>query len=98
MKRLDGSTIVVTGGGSGIGAATARRAAAEGASILIVDRDADAGRRVIEELNASGAAATFFEADLSQRSAITVVCEQLVDSHDALHGLVNNAGIVRPAT
>lgn len=97
MKRLDGRTIVVTGGGSGIGAATARRAAAEGASILIVDRDADAAQRVAEELNTTGAVATFFEADLSQRTDISAVCERLVDSHDVLHGLVNNAGIVRPA-
>ena len=97
MKRLDGRTIVVTGGGSGIGAATARRAAAEGAATLIVDRDADAGKRVTDELAATGAAATFFEADLAERSDVRAVCRRLSDAHGTLHGLVNNAGIVRPA-
>jgi NAD(P)-dependent dehydrogenase (short-subunit alcohol dehydrogenase family) len=95
MKRLEGRTIVVTGGGSGIGAATARRAAEEGASIVIIDRDEPASIRVCAELGAMGASAEFLEADLSSRADISAICSRLSDAHDTLHGLVNNAGIVR---
>lgn len=95
MKRLQARTIVVTGAASGIGAATARRAAEEGASIVILDRDAQAGKRMTDELSALGSAAMFIEADLSNRADIAAACSRLAESHDTLHGLVNNAGIVR---
>jgi NAD(P)-dependent dehydrogenase (short-subunit alcohol dehydrogenase family) len=96
MTRLGERTIVITGGGSGIGAATARRIADEGAAVIIVDRDVDAGRGIVAELAASGAHASFLQADLAERGDIAALCDRLLDSPGTLHGLVNNAGIVRP--
>jgi NAD(P)-dependent dehydrogenase (short-subunit alcohol dehydrogenase family) len=98
MDRLTNRTIVITGGGSGIGAATARRTAAEGASVIIVDRDGETGARIVDELSALSAYCRFMQADLSDRDEIAAVSERISHEVDTLHGLVNNAGIVRPST
>jgi NAD(P)-dependent dehydrogenase (short-subunit alcohol dehydrogenase family) len=91
MNRLENSTVIVTGGGSGIGAATARRIVEEGAAAVIVDRDVAAGRRIASELGG-----VFYEADLADRASISALCERLGGELSEIHGLVNNAGLVRP--
>ena len=96
--RLEGRTIVITGGGSGIGAATARRVAGEGAHVVVVDRDEAAGAAVSSELSAGGAKSAFLPADLSDRGEIVRLCRRIGDELQVVHGLVNNAGIVRQAT
>ncbi|WP_292292854.1 SDR family NAD(P)-dependent oxidoreductase [Marivita sp.] len=63
--QISGKTALVTGGGSGLGAATARRLAAEGALVIVVDRDADAATAVAQEVG--GIAAT---ADVTDETAI----------------------------
>ncbi|MFD8530304.1 SDR family NAD(P)-dependent oxidoreductase [Streptosporangium canum] len=63
--RFDGRTAVVTGGASGIGAATARRLASEGAAVLVVDVSG-AGAEVAEELRELGGRAGFLESDVSR--------------------------------
>lgn len=90
MGSLHDRTILVTGGASGIGAATCRRAADEGARIVIVDRDAAGGTALASELGGS-----FFEIDLTDRANVRAVGAQIVSEIGALHGLVNNAGISR---
>ena len=97
-RRFEGRTIVITGGGSGIGAATARRVAGEGAHVVVVDRDEAAGTAVSSELSEAGAESTFLAADLSDRGEIARLCRRIDDELEAVHGLVNNAGIVRQAT
>jgi NAD(P)-dependent dehydrogenase (short-subunit alcohol dehydrogenase family) len=92
MDRLRNRTIVVTGGGSGIGAATARRTREEGATVVIVDRDAAAGTRVAEELHG-----IFFAADLTNRSEIADLAERMREVVPQISGIVNNAGLVRAA-
>jgi NAD(P)-dependent dehydrogenase (short-subunit alcohol dehydrogenase family) len=94
MTRLEQKTIVVTGGGSGIGAATARRVASDGASVVIVDRDVAAGTGVADEL---GGSSRFFTADLANRADIAAVSARIDEEIGVVHGLVNNAGIVKPS-
>ena len=61
MARLKGKVAAVTGGASGIGEATVRRFVAEGATVAFADRDADRGKRVVAEVEASGGQAVFVE-------------------------------------
>jgi NAD(P)-dependent dehydrogenase (short-subunit alcohol dehydrogenase family) len=91
MERLQDRLVVVTGGGAGIGAATARRLATEGARVVVVDRDASAGERIAAEVDG-----WFVEADLADRAAVRRLGARLAEEHPRIDGLVNNAGIVRP--
>ena len=81
---------VVTGGGSGLGAATARRLVAGGASVLLVDLDQDAGTAMAEEL---GRNAQFAKADISDSVSAERALAAFCDTFGALHGLINCAGV-----
>jgi NAD(P)-dependent dehydrogenase (short-subunit alcohol dehydrogenase family) len=90
--KLSGIVTLVTGGNSGIGRAIALRAAAEGARVAITGRDRTKGRDVLGELQAAGADAAFFDADLGDESQAA----KLIGEVEALFGridvVVNNAG------
>jgi len=91
--ELADKVALVTGGASGIGEAVVRTLAVEGACIVIVDRNAERGRRVAEDLSASGAAARFVAADLTDEAACRRGIDQAVDAFGRLDVLVNNAGV-----
>jgi NAD(P)-dependent dehydrogenase (short-subunit alcohol dehydrogenase family) len=88
--QLNKKVFVVTGGGSGLGAATARDLVAAGASVVLADVNCTAGEALAAEL---GKAAVFVETDVtSERSAVNAI-QTAISKFGALHGLVNCAGI-----
>jgi rhamnose utilization protein RhaD (predicted bifunctional aldolase and dehydrogenase)/NAD(P)-dependent dehydrogenase (short-subunit alcohol dehydrogenase family) len=84
---LQGQVVVVTGAASGIGAATARRFAAAGAHLALLDRDADGVRAVAEPLGAA-----WQEVDVTQREAVGGAVRAVVERFGGLDGVVSNAG------
>ena len=90
MRGLNGKNVVVTGGASGIGQATAKRFLAEGCNVSVLDRDPDALARVQQELsNLSGA----IKADVSISGDVEAAFAEAVDRMGSVDVLINNAGI-----
>ncbi len=91
---LNGKVALVTGAGSGIGRAIARRLAADGAGIVVADIDQRAAERVCDEIRAGSGAATPCIADVSSSEDVARLVEAVGAQWNRLDVLVNNAGIV----
>ncbi|MEX8195193.1 SDR family NAD(P)-dependent oxidoreductase [Comamonas guangdongensis] len=90
-KRLEGKVAFVTGGGSGIGAATAERFAQEGATVVICGRRKEPLEAVVTKIKAAGGKAEAVVADVGQEAQIVGALEQTAKNHGGLDILVNNA-------
>lgn len=93
METVKNKVAVVTGGGSGIGEAIAREAAARGMSVVVADIDEVAAERVAGELSASGAQAIAAQVDVSNLASVEALRQTAVDAFSAVHLLCNNAGV-----
>ena len=91
MQRLDGRVAVITGGGSGIGLASARRLASEGARIVVADVDEAAGTRAAEEVDG-----TFVRTDVTDEAEVTALFAAAHDTYGSVDVAFNNAGISPP--
>ena len=89
--ELRGSAFIVTGGASGLGAATARMIASNGGRIVIADLDEDRGRALAGDL---GAVAKFVRTDVTDEASGKAAVAEGLDAFGGVHGLVNCAGIV----
>src|SRR5262249_62098020 len=87
MRRLDGKVAIVTGAGGGIGEATARLMAREGASVVVADIDRAEAERVAGELDRAVAV----EVDASEEASVVRMVETAVESFGGLDVLHNNA-------
>jgi NAD(P)-dependent dehydrogenase (short-subunit alcohol dehydrogenase family) len=93
MGRLENRVAIVTGGAGGIGGATARALAREGASVAVVDVDVEGGTQVVENIRASGGSAMWVQADLSKESDVAEAIRSTVAQFGRLDVLHNNAAL-----
>jgi short-subunit dehydrogenase len=90
---IRGSTVVLTGAASGIGAALAANLAARGASLALADRNAEGLAAVAAAIRASGTKVSEHVLDVADRAALEALPEQVLAEHDRVNVLVNNAGV-----
>jgi 2-hydroxycyclohexanecarboxyl-CoA dehydrogenase len=100
MRGLQSKTIMVTGGGGGIGGATCRRFAAAGAKVAVLDRNLDAAKVTADAIVASGGSALAVACDITRREDVDAAVAKTESGLGAIDVLVNNAGwdIFKPFT
>jgi NAD(P)-dependent dehydrogenase (short-subunit alcohol dehydrogenase family) len=91
MQRFEGRVAVITGGGSGIGLASARRLAAEGAKVIIADVSAESGKAAAKEVDGM-----FVQTDVTDEAQVEALFQTAVDQYGSLDVAFNNAGISPP--
>ena len=96
--RLENKKAIVTGGAGGIGRATSLALGAKGASVAVVDLNAEAAEAVAEEIRAAGGNAIAIGADVSSEDDIIRVVATANEAFDGIDVVFNNAGIIRRTT
>ena len=91
MKRFEGKTVIVTGGGTGIGEAICHRFADDGANVVIAELEADNGKGTAVDINSNGGTAMFCETDTSNSDSVRSMIACAVDRYGTIDILVNNA-------
>lgn len=95
MNTLQGKSVVITGAGSGLGAAYARHAARLGAAVVVNDISTDAAQSTVDSIAALGGEAVAHSGDISSWSYAQSLVDACIDAFGAISGIVNNAGILR---
>lgn len=93
MKEFEGKAAVVTGGGSGIGRATAMAFAREGANVVVADIVAPGGEETVRMIKEKGGAAIFVKTDVAQSGDVQVLIDRALTAYGRLDYALNNAGI-----
>lgn len=93
---FENKVALVTGGASGIGAATSRRFADEGATVVVTDIDIEGGETVAADIRDTGGDAVFAELDVSDAEAFQSVVDAVVEDYGQLDVVCNNAGVPGP--
>ena len=93
--RLENKVAIITGGGQGIGKATALRFAEEGADIAIVDMNDETGQAVVEEVKDLGRKAHFFKTNVASHEEAQKMAQDVKTHFGKIDILLNNAGILR---
>lgn len=93
---FENKVAVVTGAGSGIGEATAKKLASEGAAVVVADVNDGGGARVVGEIEAAGGRASYVHVDISQEAEVDAMIAYAVTTYGRLDLAVNNAGFSHP--
>jgi NAD(P)-dependent dehydrogenase (short-subunit alcohol dehydrogenase family) len=96
MGRLDGKVALITGGGSGIGRATAMLFAGEGAKVVVADISPERGEETVRAIRESGGLATFVKTDVTREEDVRCAVQTAEDAYGQLNILFNNAGVAGP--
>jgi NAD(P)-dependent dehydrogenase (short-subunit alcohol dehydrogenase family) len=91
--KMNGKTALITGSTDGVGRYVAGRLAAAGAKVLVHGRDAARGQALLDEINAEGGEAVFYQADLSSLSEARRLANAVIADHKRLDLFISNAGI-----
>ena len=92
-RELEGKVCVITGAGRGIGAATAKRMAAVGGKVAVLDLDPDSAEGTAAELRDAGAEARAYEVDVTDEDGVVATAKAVAGDFGSVDLLVNNAGI-----
>ncbi len=92
--RLESKVAIITGAATGIGRAAARRFAAEGARVVVADRNTPAGQETVSMIGEDGGDAVFVETDVSKAAQVEAMVVRAIDAFGKLDILVNNAGVL----
>lgn len=93
MQRFQGKTVIVTGGGSGIGRATCLRFAEEGARVAVAEINPTTGNETVAMIQAAGGTARFIPTDMADEASIARMVSQTVEAFGGVNVLVNNAAV-----
>ena len=96
--RLENKVALITGAASGLGEATAKRFAEEGAHVYVTDLNAEPTQAVVDAIIAAGGRATARVQDVTDEADWDALMQEIISAHGKLDVLVNNAGIVLPGT
>ena len=92
-ESMDGKTVVITGGGSGIGQATALAFAKEGATVAVADIDSEGGEKTVRMISETGGSAVFLHCDVTKAGEVEAMVQKTVNAFGGLDYAFNNAGI-----
>ena len=92
MELSENIVALITGGATGIGLATARRFAQEGAKVVIASRNEVAGQQAVADIRASGSEATFIQTDVTQEAQIEALIKQTTGTYGRIDAAFNNSG------
>lgn len=100
MSRFHDKSVIVTGGGGGIGGAACRRFAREGAKVAVFDRDLASAERTVAQITADGGTAIAVACDITDRVAVDAGVARVVQAFGSVDVLINNAGwdVFKPFT
>lgn len=85
-------TILVTGGGTGIGRAIAHELASLGANVIIASRKTEPLEQTMKEIQSAGGKCAMYTVNIRNEEAINAMFDEMLSDHETIHGLVNNAG------